>query len=126
MTKSLSYFLYLCDCSLPYCASLEAWNCVVAGQLLNASHPRSTLWPNANKSIFPGVFLKTINCCISPTVGVFDLVPKLTARHHYQLSYGSKYINVILFNLHRHYLNINTTQSFMDNPSYPQSDKIKY
>ena len=34
VTQSMSYFLYLCDCSVPYCA----W--VVAGQHLNASHPR--------------------------------------------------------------------------------------
>ena len=25
VTKSMSYFLHLCDCSLPYCATLEAW-----------------------------------------------------------------------------------------------------
>ena len=30
----MSYFLHLCDCSVFYCASLEAWNCVVAGQHL--------------------------------------------------------------------------------------------
>ena len=31
VTKSMSYFLHLCDCSLPYCATLEAWNWFVAG-----------------------------------------------------------------------------------------------
>ena len=57
VTQSMSYFLNLCDCSVPYCASLEAWNWVVAGQHLNASHPRSSVWPNPNISIFSGFFL---------------------------------------------------------------------
>ena len=26
VTKSMSNFLHLCDCSVPYSASLEAWN----------------------------------------------------------------------------------------------------
>ena len=43
VTKSLSYFLHLYDFSVPYCASLVAWNWVVAGQHLNASHPRSSV-----------------------------------------------------------------------------------
>ena len=40
----MSYFLHLCDSSLPYCATLEVWNWFVAGQHLNASQPRSTVW----------------------------------------------------------------------------------
>ena len=35
----MSYFLYLFDCSVPYCACLEAKNWVVYGQHLYASHP---------------------------------------------------------------------------------------
>ena len=54
VTKSMSYFLHLCDCSLPYCATLEAWNWFVAGQHLNASHPRSPVWPNQNVTLFSG------------------------------------------------------------------------
>ena len=57
--KSMSYFLHLCDCSLPYCATLEAWNWSVVGQHLNASHPRSPVWPNQNVTLFSGnYFLK--------------------------------------------------------------------
>ena len=48
VTKSMSYFLHLCDCSLPYCATLDAWNWFVAGQHLNGSHPRSPVCPNPN------------------------------------------------------------------------------
>ena len=28
----MSFILQICDLSVPYCASLEAWNWVVAGQ----------------------------------------------------------------------------------------------
>ena len=59
VTKSMSYFFHLCDCSLPYCATLEAWNWFVAGQHLNASHPRLPVWPNQNVTLFSGnYFLK--------------------------------------------------------------------
>ena len=59
VTKSMSYFLHLCDCSLPYCATLEAWNWFEAGQHLDASHPRSSVWPNQNVTLFSGnYFLK--------------------------------------------------------------------
>ena len=86
VTQSMSYFLYLCDCSVPYCAFLEAWNWVVAGQHLNASHPRSSVWPNPNVTIFSGnYFWKTSNCHITSTIRVFDLIPKLRARSEYQL-----------------------------------------
>ena len=54
VTKSMSYFLHLCDCSVPYCASLEAWNWVGAGQHLHASHPRSSVWPIPNVTLFSG------------------------------------------------------------------------
>ena len=47
-------FFYLFDCSVPYCAYLEACNWVVAGQHLNASQPRSSVWPKPNVSIFSG------------------------------------------------------------------------
>ena len=43
--------------SMPFCASLEAWNWVVDGQHLNPSDPRSSIWPNPNVSIFSGIFL---------------------------------------------------------------------
>ena len=86
VTQSMSYFLYLCDCSVPYCASLEAWNWVVAAQHLNASHPRSTVWPNPNVTISLGnYFWKTLNSHISSTIRAFDLFPKLKARPEYKL-----------------------------------------
>ena len=123
----MSYFLHLCDCSVPYCDFLEAWNCVVAWQHLNASHSRLSLWPNPNLSIFSGnYFWKTLNCHIFPTVRAFDLILKLRARSEYQLSSISKYINVMPCDSHWQYLNIDTTQSFKDNHSMPQSNAIKY
>ena len=127
MTQSMSYFLNLCDCSVPYCASLEAWNRVVVGQHLNASYPRSSIWPNSKVSIFSdNYFGKTLNCHISSTVRAFDLIPKLRARPEYQLSSSNKYINMIQCDSHRHYLDINTTQSILNNPSGQQSNAIKY
>ena len=51
-TKSMSYFLHRCDCSLLYCATLEAWNWLVAGKQLNVSNPRSPVWPNQNVTLF--------------------------------------------------------------------------
>ena len=42
----MSYCLHFGDYSVPYCASLEAWNRVLAGQHLNVSHPRSSIWPS--------------------------------------------------------------------------------
>ena len=54
VTKSISYFLHFCDCSVLYCASLTAWNWFVAGQHLNWSQPRSSVWPNQNITLFPG------------------------------------------------------------------------
>jgi hypothetical protein len=54
MTKSMSYFLHLCDCSQPDWTTLEAWNWFVAGQHLNASHPTSPVWPNQNVTLFSG------------------------------------------------------------------------
>ena len=78
-------------------------------------------------SIFSGnYFVKTLNCHISSTVRAFDLIPKLRARPKYQLSSGTKYINVIQCDSHRHYLDIDTTQSILNNPSGPQSNAIKY
>jgi hypothetical protein len=41
VTKSMSNFLHLCDCSVPYCASLEAWKWLGAGQHFHVSQPRS-------------------------------------------------------------------------------------
>ena len=54
VTKSMSYFLHLCDCSLPYCAILEAWNWFVAGQHLNASH---TVYILPDDSWYSGIAL---------------------------------------------------------------------
>ena len=92
MAYLMSFFLHLFDWSVPYCASLEAWYWIVAGQHLNASHPRSSVWPNPNITIFSGnFFLKTLNCHHSWTVRAFDLIPKLRARPEYQLSSAIKY-----------------------------------
>ena len=94
----MSYFLHLCDCSLLYCASLEAWNWVVAGQHLNVSYPRSSIWPNQNVSIFSGNFVwKTLNFHIASTVRAFDLIPKVRARPEYQLLSGNKSAYVSLY-----------------------------
>ena len=54
VTKSMSNFLHLCDCSVPSCASLEAWNWLGAGQHLHASHPRSAVWPIPKVTLFLG------------------------------------------------------------------------
>ena len=123
----MSYFLHFCDCSVSYCASLEVWNWVVARQHLNVSHPRSSIWPNPNLSILSSnYFWTTLNCHITSTVRAFDLIPKLRARPEYQLSSGTKYINVIQCDSHRHFLDIDTTQSILINPSGPQSNAMKY
>ena len=88
----MSFFLLLCDWSVPYCASLEAWNCVVAGQHLDMSHPRSSVGPKQNVTIFLGdYFFKTLNCHIISTVRAFDLIQNLKDRPEYQLSSGIKY-----------------------------------
>ena len=122
----MSYFLHLCDCSVSYCASLEAWNWFVTGQHVNASHPSLSVWPNPNVTFFLAIFLKTLNCHISSTVRAFDLTLKRRASPEYQLWSDTKYINVILCDSHRHYLDIDTTQSFLDNPSMPQLNAIEY
>ena len=62
---------------------------------------------------------------MSSTVRAFDLIPKLRARPEYQLYSGTKHINVILSDSYQHYLDIKITQSFLDNPSWPQSSAIK-
>ena len=124
MTQSMSYFLQRCDCSVPYCASLEAWNWVVAEQHLNANHRRSSIWPNPNVSIFSGNFFKTtLNCNITSTFRAFDLIQKLRARPEYQLSSGTKYIKVIQCDLHRHYLD---SQRILNNAIGQNSNAIKY
>ena len=68
MIQSMSYVLHLCDCTVPYCASLKAWNWVEAGQHLNGSHPRSSSWPNHNVSILSGncffFDVRKVICCI--------------------------------------------------------------
>ena len=92
VTKSMSYFLHLCYCYLPYCATLEAWNWFVAGQYLNASHPRSPVWPNQNVTLFSGNFFgKTSSGYYVSTIRDFDLIPKLRATSEYQLSSGTIY-----------------------------------
>ena len=109
------------------CTSLEAYNWAVAGHHLNASHPMLSVWPNPNISTFSGIyFWKTLNCQITSTVRAFNLVPNLRAKPEYQLSSGSKCINVILCDSHRHCLHIDTTQNFLDNPSGQLSIAIKY
>ena len=126
MTQSMSYFLNLCDCSVPYCASLDAWNWVVAGQHINARHPGSSSWPNPSVSIFSGNIFEPLNCHIASAVRAFDLIPKLKARPGYQLSSGTKYINVIQCDSHKHYLEIDATQSILNYPGGPQTNTIKY
>ena len=92
MAYLMSFDLYLCDWSVPYCASLEAWYWVVAGQHLNASHPRSSVWPNPNITWFSGKLKKkTLNCHRSWTFRAFELIPKLRARPEYQLASVIKY-----------------------------------
>jgi hypothetical protein len=92
VTKSMSYFLHLCECSLPYCATLKALKWFVAGQHCNASHPRSPVWPNQNVTLFSGIFFFVyLNGHYSSTVRDFDLIPKLRARPEYQLSSGTIY-----------------------------------
>ena len=54
VTKSMSNFLHLCDYSVPYCAYLEAWNWLGAGQHFHASHPRSSVWPIPKVTLFLG------------------------------------------------------------------------
>ena len=90
VTKSMSYFLNLCDCSLPYCATLEAWNWFVAGQHLNKSHLRSPVWPNQNVTFFRQLFFEKLQMVITPQRD-FDLNPKLRDRPEYQLSSGTIY-----------------------------------
>ena len=127
VAQSMWYFLHLCDCSVLYCAYLEAWNWVVAGQHLNASQPRSSIWPNLFFSSFSGnYFWKNLNCHIASTIRAFDLIPKLRARPENQLSSGINKKNTIQCVSHRHYLDIDTNQSILNNPSGPQSNVINY
>ena len=69
---------------------------------------------------------KTLNCHIFSTVRAADPFPKLRARTEYQLLYCTKYTSVTTSDLPRQYLYRNTTHSFLDNPSMPQSTAIKY
>ena len=62
-------------------------------------------------------FGETLNCHILST--------KID-RPEYQLSPGTKYINVIQCDSHKYYLDMHTTQSILNNPSGPQSNAIKY
>ena len=90
MVYLMSFLLHLCDWSVSYCASLEAWNWVLAGQHLNASHPRPSVWPNKNvKKMSGNNFWTTLNCHITSTIRAFDLIPKLRAKPEYQLSSGT-------------------------------------
>ena len=116
-------FLYLFYCNVPFCAFLEAWNWVVAGHHLKASQHRSSVWPNPNVTLFSGIKF-FFNFHISSTVRTFDLFPKLRARPEYQLYSGTTHINVIMCDSHQHYIDIETTQSFLDNPSGPQTNTI--
>ena len=85
-------FLNICDWSVPLRASLEACYWIVAGQPLNVSHPKASVWQNPNITMFSGnFFLKTSNCHHSFNIRAFDLIQKLRARPQYQLSSGTKY-----------------------------------
>ena len=77
--------------------------------------------------IFAGnYFWTTLKCHYSSTIRAFDLIPKLRARPEYQQSSGTNYINLIQCDLHRHYLDVDTTQSILNNSSGQQSNAIKY
>ena len=92
VTNSMSYFLHLCDFSLPYCANLEAWNWFVAGHHLNASHPKSLVWQIKMSLYFQAIiFGKTVNGHYYSTIRDFDLIPKVRARLEYQLSSSTIY-----------------------------------
>ena len=119
VTKSMSYFLHLCDFRLPYCATLEAWNWFAAGQHLNVSHPRSPVWPNQNVTLFSGNYLwKTLNCHYSSTVRDFDLIPKLSISYHLVLC--------IPRDSRQRFLQIETVCSSRHNHRLPQSNAINY
>ena len=66
MTKFMSYFLHLCDCSVPYCAYLGAWKWVGAGQHLHASHPQVISLANSKcQFIFRQLFLEQLKKAIT-------------------------------------------------------------
>ena len=69
---------------------------------------------------------KKKNFKLSLNVIAFNLFPKLRGRLEYQLYSGTKYVNVILCDSHQHYIDIETIQSFLDNPGGPQWNAIKY
>ena len=48
--------------------------------------PCSSIWPNPNVLYFQAIIF---NCHITSTVRDFHLIPKLRARHEYQLSSGT-------------------------------------
>ena len=123
----MSYFVHLWDCSVPYCASLEALNWVFSWAAFQCESPQMiSLAKSKCLSIFRQLFFKTLSRLISATVQAFDLIPKLRARPEYQLLFGTKYLNVIQCDSHRQNLDIITTQSSLNNPIWPQTNGIKY
>ena len=123
----MSYFRHLWDCSVPSCASLEALNWFFCWAAFQCKSPQVISLAKSKCFYISGnYFWKTLNCLISSTVQAFDLIPKLRASSEYQLSFGTKYMNVIECDSHGQYLDIDTTQSILNNPSGPQSNAMKY
>ena len=90
----MSYFLHLCEYSVPYSAFLETWNWVVAGQHLNASHPIHQFDQIQMLPYFQAItFRFFFKCHIFSTVKAFDLILKLRAKPEYQLYSDTKYKN---------------------------------
>ena len=83
----------------PYCELLDQswWPQIVSNwQIHRRESPQVINLAKSKISIFSGsYFVKTINCHISSTIRAFDQILKLRARPMYQLSSGTKYINVI-------------------------------
>ena len=124
VTKSMSYFLHLCDCSVPYCASLEAWNWVVAWQHLDASHPRSSVGPNPNIPVFSGnYFLEKLKTVITP-----QPLEILTKFQNWELGLSIFYHLVLNIPRDRpqHFRKIETIHSSLHSHSPPQSNAIHY
>ena len=92
VTKSMSGFLHLCDCSLSYCATLEAWNWFVAGQTSMRVTPGHQFGQIKMYLYFQAIiFWKTLNGQHFSTDRDFDLILKLRARPEYQISYDTIY-----------------------------------
>ena len=118
---SLSVWL---QCALLYLSGSLELVCSWTAPKCESPQVISLAYPNVS-TCSGNYFWKTLDCHIASTVRAFDLIPNLRARPEYQLSSGNKYINVILCDSHQHCLDIDTTQSFLDNHSVSQLIAIK-